>query len=50
MNVTYGFQGEEAKSYMPTAVAALEFMALSSTPGAFYVDQIPICEYKLTAY
>lgn len=44
MDITYGIQGEEAKLYLPTAIAALESMSIAGTPGAFYVDQIPICE------
>ncbi|KIK66026.1 hypothetical protein GYMLUDRAFT_82433 [Collybiopsis luxurians FD-317 M1] len=45
MDVTYGIQGEEAKPYLPTVMAALESMSVASTPGAFYVDQIPILKY-----
>lgn len=42
MDVTYGLDPEEAKPYLPTAMAALESMSIAGTPGAFYVDQIPI--------
>ncbi|KAF9074000.1 cytochrome P450 [Rhodocollybia butyracea] len=45
MDVTYGIQGEEAKPYLPTVMAALESMSVAGTPGAFYVDQIPILKY-----
>ncbi|KAF5382852.1 hypothetical protein D9757_007327 [Collybiopsis confluens] len=42
MDVTYGIQGEEAEPYLPTVMAALESMSIAGTPGAFYVDQIPL--------
>ncbi|KAF8824075.1 hypothetical protein HHX47_DHR9000128 [Lentinula edodes] len=45
MDVTYGLDPEEAKPYLPTAMAALESMSIAGTPGAFYVDQIPILKY-----
>ncbi|KAJ4485333.1 cytochrome P450 [Lentinula aciculospora] len=45
MDVTYGLDAAEAQPYLPTAVAALDSMATAGTPGAFYVDQIPILKY-----
>ncbi|KAE9389986.1 cytochrome P450 [Gymnopus androsaceus JB14] len=44
-DITYGIQGDEAKLYLPTAIGAVESMAIAGTPGAFYVDQIPILKY-----
>ncbi|KAJ3802320.1 cytochrome P450 [Lentinula aff. detonsa] len=45
MDVTYGLAAGEAKPYLPTAMAALDSMSTAGTPGAFYVDQIPILKY-----
>lgn len=46
MDITYGISGEEAKVYVPTAIAAVESVINAGIPGAFYVDQIPICELQ----
>ncbi|KAJ3723914.1 cytochrome P450 [Lentinula raphanica] len=45
MDVTYGLDKEEAQKYLPTALEALDSMSEAGTPGAFYVDQIPILKY-----
>ncbi|KAJ3851008.1 cytochrome P450 [Lentinula lateritia] len=42
MDITYGLKGEEAEPYLPTGMAAVKSMGIGGTPGAFYVDQIPI--------
>lgn len=42
-DVVYGIHGEEAKVYVPTAVQAMD-AAVHGATGAFYVDQIPVCE------
>lgn len=42
MDITYGINEEEAKRYLPTAIASLESLTTAAIPGAFYVDQIPI--------
>ncbi|KAJ3931047.1 MAG: cytochrome P450 [Lentinula lateritia] len=42
MDITYGLKGEEAEPYLPMGMAAVKSMGIGGTPGAFYVDQIPI--------
>ena len=43
MDIVYGIDGEDAKSYVSTAMEGIASLATAATPGAFYVDQIPIC-------
>lgn len=50
MDITYGLKGEEAEPYLPMGMAAVKSMGIGGTPGAFYVDQIPICEYRPNPY
>lgn len=49
MDITYGIQGEESRDYASTAMEASDAFAIASTPGAFYVEQIPICELSYFA-
>lgn len=44
MDITYGIHGDEAKVYVPTVIEGFDGLAIAGNPGAFYVDQIPICE------
>ncbi|KAJ4485324.1 cytochrome P450 [Lentinula aciculospora] len=45
LDVTYGLSGEAAAIYSHLGVAATKSIAIAGTPGAFYVDQIPILKY-----
>ncbi|KAJ4482566.1 cytochrome P450 [Lentinula aciculospora] len=45
MDITYGLSGEEAEPYIPMGMAAVQSMGIGGTPGAFFVDQIPILKY-----
>ncbi|GAW09277.1 cytochrome P450 [Lentinula edodes] len=45
MDITYGLKGEEAEPYLPMGMAAVKSMGIGGTPGAFYVDQIPILKH-----
>ncbi|KAJ3894816.1 cytochrome P450 [Lentinula edodes] len=45
MDITYGLKGEEAEPYLPMGMAAVKSMGIGGTPGAFYVDQIPVLKY-----
>ncbi|KAF9063056.1 cytochrome P450 [Rhodocollybia butyracea] len=45
MDVIYGIQGEEAETFLKTAVEAVHSIAIAGTPGKFLVDQIPFLKY-----
>ncbi|KAF9064461.1 cytochrome P450 [Rhodocollybia butyracea] len=44
-DIGYGIQGEEALPFIKTTMEALESITLTTTPGAFLVDQIPLLKY-----
>ncbi|KIK70125.1 hypothetical protein GYMLUDRAFT_543127 [Collybiopsis luxurians FD-317 M1] len=45
MDVTYGIHGKDAEPFLKTAIDTLDSVAIAGTPGAFYVDQLPILKY-----
>jgi cytochrome P450 len=45
LDIIYGIQGEEIEVYLPIALEALQSLNIAGSPGAFYVDQIPLLKY-----
>jgi hypothetical protein len=50
MDITYGIQKEEVKFHLPTAIEVLNSLAIAGSPGAFYVDQIPLLYTRMVPW